>query len=153
MIGRTVPSTGTGCTGHITTTYISLPITLASLACDGTFRSRLQGMEHPHHNATPGRTAQTINQQSVLVKVLPVHGNATLALRAQARQVQLLSLQRPRQGAFIDACAFGRHARHRQCVLQALSSTVNIHQRSNTCVHVMKLEQVFRRDVPVAGQL
>ncbi len=95
-------------------------MTLEGLVLGGTFLGGLQGVEQPHHDATPGRTAQTINQQSVLVEVLPVHGNETLASCAQAWQVQLLSFQRPCQGVLIDACAFGSRARHRQCGLQAL---------------------------------
>lgn len=82
--------------------------------------SPLQGVEHAHHDAMPGRTAQLLNPQSVLVEVLPVHGNEALALRAQVRHVQLLSFQRPCQGALINACTIGSHARHGQCGLQAL---------------------------------
>ncbi len=82
--------------------------------------SPLQSVEHAHHDAMPGRTAQTSNPQSVPVEVLPVHGNEALTLRAQARQVQLLSFQRPHQGVLKDACAFGSRARHRLCSLQTL---------------------------------
>ena len=85
-----------------------------------TFDGGLQCVKHPYHDAMPGRAAQIFNPQSVLVEVLPVHGNEALALRAQARQVQLLSFQRPCQGALIPACTFGSCARHRQCGLQAL---------------------------------
>ena len=97
-----------------------VPITEASLTFYGPFLSGLQGIKHAHRDAMPGRTAQTCDQQIVLVDVLPVHGNEALALCAQARQVQLLSFQRPCQGALIDACAFGSCARYRQCGLQPI---------------------------------
>ena len=118
------PSTGTVWAGHTPTIFIYsptyLPIKVAILTSDGTFIRGLQGLGHPHHDAMPARTAQTCNKQSILLEVLPVHGNEALALRAQAQQVQLLSFQRPCQGVLIGARSFGSRARHRQCGLQAL---------------------------------
>lgn len=72
-------------------------------------------MECAHRDAVPCAAAQVRNQRRVLVKVLPVHGNETLAVRAQVWQVQLFGFQGPRHGRQIGACFFGIFARRRLC--------------------------------------
>ena len=70
--------------------------------------SPLQGVEHAHHDAMPGRTAQVFNPQSVLVEVLPVHGKEALALRAQVAASPASQFPAPTSG----------HARRRMCLWQ-----------------------------------